>query len=129
MKSAIIFLIVAIVLVVAVFVVILFMETRSRTIRQRDLLAMNRQVMNYENSGWLVIVNVKKRLVGLYKDSHSVSHDRIMIGKDTLALLSDGHDAKLTIGDFRKLSIDIPRRSYRVLYEYKVPHETPVIFY
>ena len=44
-------------------------------------------------------------------------------------MIKDSDVTRLTIGDFRKLNVEIPRFSYRVLYEYKVPHETPVMMY
>lgn len=100
----------------------------ATVVRKKDMLAMNRVAAEYNQEGWMIFVDVRHKLVGLYKDSHSVSHDKIFFSKDLVKLLQEG-ETKFTVGDFRKIAIDIPKRSYRVLYEYKVPHETEIIFY
>lgn len=97
---------------------------------RRDVAEMNRQVVKYDTDlgGWLVLINMKKRVVGLYHNKYAVSHARIRLGRSVFDAYESGI-SQLTIGDFREIDVEIPRFSYRVLYEYKVPHETPVMLY
>lgn len=97
----------------------------------RGLIAtMNRKIVEYDLHGWVVLIDVKRRIVGLYSDQIAVSHAHIHIGKIAMKTISEmTPDSKFTIADFRKYDIEIPRFSYRVLYEYSVPQDTPVILY
>ena len=113
-------------------------DNTMRSIFRKNIVRMNREVAKHpEIHGWLVMIDIKKRIVGLYEDGHSVSHDKIYLGKDVandvlkdMCQHEDDTNCKnYTIGDFKTLDVDIPRMSYRVLYEYQVPLSTPVIFY
>ncbi len=121
--------ILAAIIVVIVCSMVAIIDTITHSVKRKHVLMMNREAAKYDLKGWFVLIDVKRRVVGLYSDQHSVSHDTIKIGKDVLSMIEGSEVTKLTIGDFRKLDVDIPRFSYRVLYEYKVPHETPVILY
>lgn len=114
--------------VVLVATVLSIVDYCLHYIRKKYIANMNRHVVSYGDSGWIVLIDVKHRFVGLYFNSHAVSHATIRLGKDVLSMTREGV-SELTIGDFRKIDVDIPRFSYRVLYEYKVPHETRVILY
>ena len=103
---------------------------RSRYVTRSEIDAMNRKIVDHMQDGWIVLIDAKKRVVGLYCDGHAVSHARIHIGKDLRSsLMNQDCEVSLCIGDFKKIDVEIPRFSYRVLYEYKVPHETKVIIY
>ena len=119
----------AAIIVVIICSIIALVDAIIHSVRRKVVLSMNREAAKYDLSGWFVLIDVKRRVVGLYNDQHSVSHDTIRIGKDVLNMIKDSDVTRLTIGDFRKLNVEIPRFSYRVLYEYKVPHETPVMMY
>ena len=110
---------------------LLILDHKSSSMFRRNIAAMNRQAAKYEISGWMVLIDINKRMVGLYEDGHSISHDSIHVGKDVIEEVKsyEADHKDFVIGDFRTLDVDISRRSYRVLYEYQVPHSTPVIFY
>lgn len=116
------------VVVIACFV-IFYVDSSLHVIRRHNIIKMNREAAKHlDISGWLVLIDTKKKIVGLYNDGHSISHDNIHLGKDVLEIVNSG-ESKFTLKDFQTLDVDVPRISYRVLYEYEVPHSTPVIFY
>lgn len=115
-------------IVVMICLIIVMLDISSRVVRRKNIVAMNREVAKYDDPGWLVLIDTKHKIVGLYKDQHSVSHDRIHLGKDIMKIIESG-DKEFTLLDFRRVDVDVPRISYHVLYEYKVPHETRVVFY
>jgi len=115
-------------LVIIICSIIFVVFRWSSTVSRKSIIAMNREIAKYDQKGWLILIDSKKKIVGLYHDQHSVSHDTIHIGEDLLSMKGDD-PITLTVEDFRKLDVDVPRISYRVLYEYEVPHSTPVIIY
>jgi len=102
-------------------------------VKRKIIIEMNREMAKHNINGWVVLINVKQKIVGLYKDGHSVSHDKIFIGPELSGQIKTFQDnpdhGKFTLKDFQTLNVDVSKRSYRVLYEYQVPQETPVIFY
>ncbi len=121
--------IIAAITVAVIAVGITIFDVVYHHVHKKHVAEMNRQAANYSDvNTWIVFIAVQHRLVGLYYEGHAVSHARIKLGKEIVKQY-DGNIIQLTIGDFRKIDVEIPRFSYRVLYEYKVPHETPVIIY
>lgn len=118
---------------VAIFI-IMSLDSLSQHVRRKLIYSMNRKVVDYSEEGWIVLLDIKHKVVGLYYNGHAVSHAKVRLGRDlrnhrkNYATVDDANRTlKLCIGDFRKIDLEIPRFSYRVLYEYKVPHETRVI--
>lgn len=96
---------------------------------RKKVSAMNMKVVDFDHSGWLVLIDISSKVVGLYEDGHAISHSKIYIKDNIVDQVDFDNVLRMTIGDFRKFDVDLPRFSYRVLYEYEVPHSTPVIVY
>lgn len=117
-----------IVVIITCSIVFLFDYFHSMASR-RKIASMNMRVVDFEHDGWLVLIDISSKVVGLYEDGHAISHSKIYIKDNIVDQVNSDDILELTIGDFRKFDVDLPRFSYRVLYEYAVPHSTPVMIY